>query len=137
MDKVSIYFRQGKVGGHAFHPRLMSALERELTVGLGAVFPLPDTVSVRGPFYVLGDTVCEGLPYDVHGPLLPVFALSEPVELAPPELAKAVLELLDPDSDTGNEWLQPKVGLASEVRSAMDVLARRLARLSGQKVVPA
>lgn len=115
-------------------PRTMKALKAELLAGCRAVSPNGARLE---ELCVEGSLVFKRLPFDAYGPLgPPLFALSESAETVPQALVEAVLEVLDPSSDSGNDWLEAKIGLTSEVRSAVDVFARRLARLSGHRLVP-
>lgn len=130
--QVVFGYRGGRITGYLGHPKVMPILEQELLVGLR----LAADDALEGELCIEGDTVLKRLPYDIHGPMAPLFTLSESVETTPQVLAEAVLEVLNPASDSGNDWLEAKAGLVSEVRSAMDTLARRLAVLSGHRLAP-
>lgn len=129
---IDFHYARGEVAPYAFRPKLMPSLRQELALGVKKAYP--DAVEVSS-LYVEGDKVLRRLEWNVRPAWPPLFVLSEPVELVPREVVDCVLEVMDPASDSGNEWMQAKVGLASEVMAAVDALARRLARLSGYKVV--
>lgn len=127
-------YRRGEISSYAFYPSLMPALKQELLESCRRIADETE-VDELTELYIEGDKVLKRLPYNVHGPAgPPLFVLSELVETTPRAVLEAVLDVLDPSSDTGNEWLEAKAGLTSEVRSAIDTLARRLARLSGRRL---
>jgi len=126
------------VGTYAFKPRFMPALVAELTAKINKIqLQTPqDNSRTVAMCIVGGDTVYrsalgrESLPIGES-----LFTLSESVESVPKEILECVSVLVDPDSDSGNDWIEPKVGLASEVRAAVDEFARRVARIAGRRLV--
>lgn len=131
---IDFFFRAGSAGSYAFRPCFMPALRAELESKLRPVLGVRQE---DDRLVIMGDAVVRRLAnWEEHGPVgPPLLHLSEAPEIVPQEITDAFMTLVDPASDSGNDWIERRVGLPTEVRAAIDELARRVARLAGLKVV--
>jgi len=147
-NDLVLWERPWVIGTYAFRPRFMPSLACELTAKINKILlTAPQDGSHTAPLCIVGgDTIYRAdhrltnisevaLGTESSPTGEPLFTLSESVESVPKEIRECVAVLVDTDSDSGNDWLEPKVGLVSEVRTAVDEFARRVARLAGRRLV--